>query len=112
MPFINSKVTVKITDENKKTLKDGLEQFISLLGKSSDWLMLEFEEECELYFRGEDKKVAFVEVKLFGKASSDAYNKLTAAICGLFEEVLGISQDKIFVKYEEVLHWGWNGRNF
>jgi phenylpyruvate tautomerase PptA (4-oxalocrotonate tautomerase family) len=75
--------------------------------------MLSFEDQSSMYFKGlSDKGIAFVEVKLFGKASSDAYNKLTNAITIILEKELDINPDCIFVKYEEVSNWGWNGNNF
>lgn len=114
MPFINSKVNITMSDEAKETLKTELGLAIGKIpGKSESWLMLGFEDNCTLYFKGKnDTKLAFVEVKLFGRASTEAYDCLTAEICRIYEEVLGIAKDQIYVKYEEVDHWGWNGRNF
>lgn len=114
MPFINSKVTVPLTESEKETLKAELGQAISLIpGKSENWLMVGFEDNYPLYFKGKnDSKLAFVEVKIFGGASDEAYDKLTARLCRIYEEVLAIPQDKIYIKYEEAEHWGWNGANF
>ena len=106
MPFINSKVSVPLTDSEKETLKGKLGQAISLIpGKSESWLMVGFEDNY-------DTKLAYVEVKIFGGTTDEAYDKLTARLCQIYEEVLGIPQDKIYIKYEEVEHWGWNGANF
>ncbi|WP_297417559.1 phenylpyruvate tautomerase MIF-related protein [Clostridium sp.] len=114
MPFIGSKVSVKISKEKEEIIKRKLGEAIQLIpGKSETFLMVGFEDEYSLFFAGERlDKGAFIEVKIFGKASKDAYAKLTAAICNIYEEELGIPQNKIYVKYEEVQEWGWNGRNF
>ncbi|HWT27340.1 MAG TPA: phenylpyruvate tautomerase MIF-related protein [Mobilitalea sp.] len=56
--------------------------------------------------------VAFVEVKLFGGATSEAYQKLTAALTKILKEELNIAPDQIYVRYEETRYWGWNGNNF
>lgn len=114
MPFINSKVSVALTEEKKESIKTKLGQAISLIpGKSESWLMVGFEDQCSLYFRGaKEEKVAFVEVKIFGAASKSALGALTKAICDIYKEELGIDGDKVYVKYEEVSHWGWNGSNF
>lgn len=114
MPFINSKVSVTLTEEKKESIKTKLGQAISLIpGKSESWLMVGFEDQCSLYFRGvKEEKVAFVEVKIFGTASKSALSALTKAICDIYKEELGIDGDKVYVKYEEVSHWGWNGNNF
>lgn len=114
MPFINSKVSVKLTKQQEETLKQKLGKAIELIpGKSESWLMVGFEDEYSLYFKGQEyEKIAFVEVKIFGKADRAAYDKLTAAICEIYDEVLQIPSDKVYVTYQEVQHWGWNGMNF
>lgn len=114
MPFINSKVNVPLSEEVKEVLKSKLGQAISLIpGKSENWLMLSFEDECSLYFKGKNNtKIAFIEVKIFGHASDRDYDRLTVEISRIYREVVGISQDKIYIKYEEAEHWGWNGTNF
>lgn len=114
MPFINSKISVGLTEEEKEKIKVRLGQAISLIqGKSESWLMVGFEDNYSLYFKGSNStKLAFVEVGIFGKASEREYDRLTAEICQIYKEEIGIAQDKIYIKYEESQHWGWNGRNF
>lgn len=114
MPFINSKVTVKMSDAQKETVKTRLGEAISLIpGKSESWLMVGFEDNATLYFKGnQNGETAFVEVKIFGNASPQVYDSLTAAICRILNEELSIPSDRIYVKYEEVRNWGWNGGNF
>ncbi len=106
MPFINSKVTVKMTDDKKESVKKKFGEAIKLIpGKSEDGY--------DLYFQGnKDGESAFVEVKVFGSASSSVYNKMTSAICNILNEELSIPENRIYVKYEEVENWGWNGSNF
>lgn len=114
MPFINSKITVKLTDEQEKNIKNRLGQAIALIpGKSESWLMLGFEDDHTLYFKGnEEEKAAFIDVSIYGSASSSALNSLTVEICDIFNEELGIPKDKIYVKYSETQNWGWDGSNF
>lgn len=114
MPFINSKISVKLTNEKEQLIKEKLGKAIELIsGKTEEWLMLGFEDNYKLYFKGETMdKGAFVEVKIFGKATKQEYDKLTTAICDIFNDALAIPTDKIYVNYEEVETWGWNRRNF
>lgn len=114
MPFINTKTNVKISSEKEQAIKDELAKAITAIpGKSESWLMVGFEDEYHLYFKGNsDKPLAFVEVKIYGSASSAAYEKLTGMITSILGEELGISADCVYVKYEEVEYWGWNGANF
>lgn len=114
MPFINSKVSVAMSQDKKESVKAKLGEAISLIpGKSENWLMVGFEDSYDLYFQGnQDGPTAFVEVKIYGSASASAYSQLTSAICDIYQEELGIPKNRTYVKYEEVENWGWNGSNF
>ena len=64
---------------------------------------------------GKAASVAFTLVKPVFKAFSEnpaAFSKLTGEICNIFNDVLGITPDHIYVKYQAVSNWGWNGGNF
>lgn len=113
MPFINSKVTVKISPEKEETIKQRMGQIIPLIpGKSENWLMVGFEDEYKLYFKGAKcDKAAFVEIKIFGSANSQVYDEMTAEICRIYGEELQIPADCIYVTYQEIADWGWNGGN-
>ena len=113
MPFIDTKTNVRVTPEKEAILKarlgEAIEQFP---GKSEYWLMLRFTDNCRMWYRGHNKfPVAMVEVKLFGAASSDDCNRMTATICRLYEEELGINPEHIYVNYTFSDTWGWNGSN-
>lgn len=114
MPFINSKVTKVLKEAEKENIKKRLGETIELIpGKSENWLMVGFEDNLDLYFRGnKDEDTAFVEVKIFGKTSNEIYDMLTEKITDIFSEEANIARERIYVKYEEVDHWGWNGKNF
>ena len=114
MPFIDTKVTKKISKEDEKRLTKALGEAIELIpGKSEEWLMLNFTDGCRMAFRGSSESdMAMVEVKIFGRASSSAYDALTARITEILYEILAIPADKIYVKYEEVSTWGYAGINF
>ena len=114
MPFIDSKVSVKISPEQEKELKSRLGQAISLIpGKSEQWLMAGFEDDYHLYFRGDNSQpTAYVEVRIFGSPNKDAFSKMTAEITKIFGEVLSIAPDHMYIKYSATPDWGWNGSNF
>lgn len=114
MPFIDSKVSISITKEQEEILKNRLGAAIAIIpGKSDSWLMTGFEDNYHLYFRGDDSQpAAFIEVKVYGRENPSAFDALTTEITKIFGEVLGIEADHIYVKYEAVSCWGWNGGNF
>ena len=102
MPFINAKTNVGISKEQETVLKERLGQAISMLpGKSESWLMIALEGDIPMYFRGEGSEpVAYVEVRVYGGAPSDACDRMTAA------------PDHLYISYFGTGDWGWNGRNF
>lgn len=113
MPLINTKTTVEISKETETKLKSELGKAISCLGKGEQWLMLNFEDNCRMWFKGDNRKeLAFVDIALFGKASDAQYDQMTETVCNIISETLGIGSDCVYVKYEEVSHWGYNGFNF
>ncbi|MBR0146671.1 MAG: hypothetical protein IJM25_08440 [Eubacterium sp.] len=113
MPFINSKITVKMSDEKKDAIKAKLGQACQLIGKPEAYVMIGFEDEYCLYFAGEKlEKGAFVSVDLLGSPNSAAFERMTARICEIYAEELGIPGDHIYVEYQTTGDWGWNGRNF
>lgn len=113
MPFINTKTNTDIPKEKEEIIKAKFGKAIASLGKSEGWLMLNFEDNCRLWFKGDNsKKMAISHVSLFGRASDSAYEKMTRQITDILSEELDILPDCIYVKYDEVDTWGWNGDNF
>ena len=112
MPFINSKTNVKIADNIKDEIKARLGNAVSIIGKSEGWLMVGFEDEYSLYFKGDGQTpCVYVEVSLYGSSTRDKYSRLTAEICEIYNNLLGIDKSRVYVKYEETDNWGWNGSN-
>lgn len=114
MPMIITKTNASISVEQEKILTKAFGEAIALLpGKTEEWLMLSFEDGARMAFRGScDRELCYIEVNLLGAASREAYDKLTARLCELIHETLGIPTDGIYVKYEEAKTWGYDGFNF
>ena len=114
MPFISTKTNKSIDKSTAKALKEAYASAIELLpGKTEKWLLLSFEGDTQMTFHGDmDSPMAFLTVSLVGSASDEAYDALTKRLCEIMKEVLGIAADMVYVKYEEVDHWGWNNTNF
>lgn len=114
MPFIDTKLNIRLSEEKETILKQRLGEAIAEFpGKSEYWLMLNFTDNCRLWFRGyKSFPIAMVEVKLFGTAEEALCNRMTGIISRLFEEELGVTPDHLYVKYEFAESWGWNGENF
>ena len=113
MPYINTTTTAKITDEVKERLTKELGEAITLIpGKSEEWLMLNFAGGSAMAHRGTLGDCCMIEVSIFGSATSEAYDALTARLCEIVAKELGIPANRTYVKYTECDRWGWNGINF
>ena len=114
MPFINAKVSTAISQEQEKQLKERLGQAIAVIpGKSEQWLMTGFQDNYHLYFRGDNSQpAAFIEVQIYGNSNLAAFDKLTGEITKIFNDILKIQSDHIYIKYSPTSDWGWNGSNF
>ena len=113
MPYIRTKTNVSIDKAGEIALKSAFGQAIGLIpGKSERWLMLDFCDNEHMWFAGEDTPSAMLEVELFGSTSDSVYDLLTAKLTEIVSAQLGVDPSRVYVKYEEISHWGWNGSNF
>ena len=113
MPFIQLKTNAEINENDGKLIKSKLGELITIIpGKSENWLMVQIRCGKKMYFKGSDEKCAMIEVKIYGKATSGAYDKLTYEITNLVSKTLNISPTRIYVSYFETPNWGFAGSNF
>ena len=86
---------------------------ISLMNKPECYLMINLQDNQDLYFGGKKlDKGAYVEVKVLGAVDSGASSKMTAKVCEILDKELGIPGDAVYVSYFGTSNWGWNGSNF
>ena len=100
MPFINTRTSAEISKEQEILLKEKMGKAISLIGKSESWLMLNFEDNCRLYFKGDNSKnMAIIEVALFGKANNSQYDALTEKGYNPINQIVGyiLSEDPTYI---------------
>ena len=113
MPFIETKVTMKVTPEKKETVKQELGKTMATLNKSETYLMVGIDDERDLWFGGKKlDKGAYVSVSLLGDAPKESYEKMTGQICDVLARELDIPGNAVYVTYHPVKDWGWNGSNF
>lgn len=112
MPYIETTASISISGKKEQAIKERMGKAIELIpGKSEGWLMLSFRDNVNMYFKGEDAPCAICQVKLFGSADEEAYAALTEALTDILHEELDLDPDRIYVTYEEIGVWGWNGGN-
>lgn len=114
MPYINVKTTKTVTAAQCENVKASLGKAIECFpGKSEAYLMVSIDDGAKLWFRGDaTQDTAVVDVELLGSVDSSGSERMTAEICRILENELGISPERVYVKYTGYANWGWNNRNF
>ncbi len=113
MPFIDSKISVKVSDEKKEKIKAEFGKAISILHKPESYLMVGISDNYDLWFAGKKlEKGAYVSVDVLGEVSAGDSSKMSGAICDILQKELDIPGDKIYIEYRGTSNWGWNGSNF
>ncbi len=113
MPFIDSKVTVSLSQNKKEKIKSELGKAISILNKPESYLMVGIQDNYDLYFGGNKlEKGAFISVEVLGNVNSELCDKMTGEICRIFEKELDIPGKAVYVTYQGIKDWGHNGSNF
>ncbi len=112
MPFISIKTNQDLA-QSKELIKKELGTAITAIpGKSESWLMVEINDNKEMWFKGSDAPCAMFEVSVFGSAKDNAYDDLTKRLCKISQEWMSVAPDRTYIKYSEIEHWGYNGFNF
>ena len=113
MPFIRVTANVPVSEGQAEKIKTLLGQAIEIIpGKSEGWLMVQVEGEKALWMAGSDAPAAIAEVSVYGGADAQDYSAMTGRVCDILDSALDIPADRVYVKYAETEHWGWNGSNF
>lgn len=113
MPFIDCKISRKLTEEQKESIKSELGKSISLMRKPESYLMVGICDNYDLWFAGKRATSgAFVSVSVFGSVNSAESERMTAAICNTLMSVVGLDGREIYVTYQGITNWGFDGGNF
>ena len=113
MPFIDAKFSSTVSPDKEKELKSALGEAITLLSKPERFLMVQIEDNCRLYFGGSnDDPIAFFDVSLLHSAPRASYDKMTARLCDIAKDIMGVDGANVYVKFEETDNWGWDSSMF
>ena len=114
MPFLISRVNIPVSRRQEVELKTRLGKAIELVpGKSEEYLLLGFEDNCRLWLRGGDSEpIAYIEANIFGNERHLGYDAFTAEVTHAFHDVLGVAPDRIYINYTDAPAWGAGGGNF
>jgi len=114
MPYFEIKTSVSVDAERREALYHQLGKIIELVpGKSESWLMVQVTDQSAMCFAGDSSlPAAAVVLKTFGLLEDKYYDLLTGEICSRIGSLLGVDPKRLYVTYEPITHWGWDGANF
>ena len=109
MPYINIATSAKV-DDKEKILKEISILISSLTNKSTRFVMAKLDDNCEIYFEGDDPS-CFVEIRSIGSLNP---SEMAKPISNFVHETMGIPTDRIYIAFEDkpASMWAWNGRTF
>lgn len=114
MPLVRIVASEK-TPESKRNdfLKSASRLAAETLGKPESYMMVVLEDGAGC-MSGAAGKCAFVEVRSIGGLSPEKNKALSAKLCGLLEEALGIPAKAVYLNFLDVPapNWGWNKSTF
>ena len=111
MPYIKTSTNVNVSEEKLNSIKSKIGEAIKLMGKTENWLMLEFNDNAKMYFKGDNSNpIVFIDVKVLGSVNNS--NEMTAKLSEIIGEELGIPSSQIYIAYQGYSDWGFSGRNF
>ncbi|RHP15367.1 hypothetical protein DW806_09745 [Butyricicoccus sp. AM32-19] len=110
MPYIAVTTSKALSDEQKDELKKTIGQKISLIpGKTEAALMVDISDNHTMYFAGEKRKLAYVDVRCYGSTEFENKKALTEALFDAVELHTGLHDDSIYLTYSEFSNWGTRG---
>ena len=114
MPYLLIQTNQAVSTENSQSLMQRASKTVAeILGKSENYVMVNLQDSACMTFAGTTEPAAFLHLKSLGlpEASTTDYS---TALCGMLEQELGISPDRIFINFSspERHMWGWNNKTF
>jgi phenylpyruvate tautomerase PptA (4-oxalocrotonate tautomerase family) len=112
MPLLIVKLSVKVEDESTlaKFESEVANAVSAVLGKPSEWMMVETYTSVRIYFAGSNAPAASCVVQSIGGLTNENNIKLTAAITKAINEHFSIDPKRAYVIFDEKkgAEWGWN----
>jgi phenylpyruvate tautomerase len=114
MPYLKIQTNHAI-DSNKAMdlIKTASRLVAEGLGKPERYVMVALEPPLAMVFAGSDAPAVFMELKSLGLSDSQTPG-LSAQLCQLMSQELGVSGDRIYIEFQAPPRkmWGWDSSTF
>jgi len=114
MPLLRIRTNVEVPPDRRSALLRQLSRGLAeALGKPERYVMVSFQHNPDMLFAGDSTPLAYLEVKSI-RLPQDRTSELSAVLCRLINDQLGVSQDRIYIEFADAAAhlWGWNGATF
>ncbi len=114
MPYLKIQSNVSIDEtEASHLLAEASKRVSKELGKPENYVMVALEPPQPMLFAGSSDPLAYLELKSIGLPQSKT-PALSAALCKLMEERLGIPAARIYIEFADAPRamWGWDSGTF
>ncbi|MCR5085525.1 MAG: hypothetical protein K6A65_08510 [Succinivibrionaceae bacterium] len=111
MPFIEARITKRLSDGQKDELRSGLAAIIGEeLGKAEGYIMVGIADGYALYL-GKERlgEGAMISVQHMGNKDPDAYRAITRRMTETLGQLLGTQGDQVYITFQCINEWGWRG---
>lgn len=110
MPYIRLELNRYLSDSERLTLAQKAAELVGRLpGKLASRTMVNIASHCDLYLNGQDRALAFVEVRMFNQAEQQDKTELVERLFELLEAEFSIAREDAFMNVIELPSWGKNG---
>ena len=108
MPYIKINTNKSLT--NKEEIKSMCGNIIELIpGKSENWLMVQINDQQDLYFKGQSIDCIKVDIQVYGSVSLDIQTNFINTLISQLSNLTQIDSNNIYVTFQEFEHWGLLG---
>lgn len=114
MPLLKLETTVPLSGDEQKMLLASLSKIVAdTIGKPEQYVMVTCGQSA-MHMSGRDGEAALVDIRSIGGLTDAVNQKLSAQVCQILTETLGIPPNRIYLNFTEVCsgNWGWNGSTF
>lgn len=114
MPYLMLQTNVEISRDGADIVLKNLSAAVArALGKPESYVMIALDSGKPMLFAGSAEPTAYMELKSLGLPEA-ATPALSQTLCGLIEQQLEISQERIYIEFSNPANhlWGWNGETF
>ena len=114
MPMVDARLSVKLDKDQDAMVHEALTQAAaSALGKPAMYVMVQVQDDASLFMGGRKlEKGAYIHVRSFGSISRSAAESFTSNATEFLSSKLGLDPAGIYVSFEGISLWGWQGSLF